>query len=108
MRPRGWRFGILHSPTVTQITLSPVQLSVLLSDTDSYVIFCNKILLNSFNIFYASGKVCILLTINVCAFYSHVWLINSCTVPIFIRSGIEMAFHIEMYFDVRGGFIDPI
>jgi hypothetical protein len=59
-------------------------------------------------VFFDSEKVCILLEFDVYAFYSRVWLIDSFTVRIFIRSRIEIAFHIEMYFDVRDGFIDPI
>ena len=41
-------------------------------------------------------------------FIAAFWLSDSFTVHVFIRSGIEMACHIEMYFDAGDGFIDPI
>jgi hypothetical protein len=56
MRQRGWQVSFPHSLAIVQITYSEVMLCPSLSEVECFHAVWNKILLESFNVFYASQK----------------------------------------------------
>ena len=64
-RPHGGASASPHSPTIAQITLSSVNLSLSLSEVDCFHALHNKTLLQSFNDFMLPKQVCTSFKINV-------------------------------------------